>query len=221
MKAVAPPLLKDWHNLRAKQAAGANKPKNSKTITMKAIYKLAAVAALAVGMATNSYALLVSPGSANQIGTGTETGVPQILAEIQANLGINLSGSELYKQNAGEATDSGGFSGSYSTSFSPNDADASGFTITYGGGSAISANPVYLLVKDGNQNPAWYLYDITGWNGTDVITGSGFWPAGGAISHVSIYGTPGTPPSVPDGGLTLALLGASVAGLGVLRRKLS
>ena len=188
---------------------------------MKTIYKLAAVTALALGMATNSYALLVSPGSANQIGTGTETGVPQILAEIQANLGINLSGSELYKENAGDGFDSGSFSGSYSTAFTPNAGDASGFTITYTGGAMISANPVYLLVKDGNNNPAWYLFDITGWNGTDVIQGSGFWPANGAISHVSIYGTPGTPPSVPDGGLTLALLGASVAGLGMLRRKLS
>lgn len=186
---------------------------------MKTIYKLAAVTALALGMATNSYALLVSPGSANQIGTGTETGVPQILAEIQANLGINLTGKDLYKQNEGEATDSGAFSGSYSTSITDG---ASAFSITYGSGAAISANPVYLLVKDGNHNPAWYLYDITGWNGTDVIQGSGFWPNGGAISHVAIYGTPGTPPNnVPDGGLTLVLLGASVAGLGMLRRKLS
>jgi hypothetical protein len=183
---------------------------------MKAIYKVAAITALSVGMAINSYALTVSPGG--EIGSGNATGVPQIITEINNNLGINLAGMELYKQDAGGG-EAGGFAGSYNTSFSPNDADASGFTITYVGGSAISANPVYLLVKDGNNNPAWYLFNITGWNGTDVITGSGFWPQNGAISHVSIYGTPGTT-TVPDGGLTLVLLGASVAGLGLLRRKL-
>jgi VPDSG-CTERM motif len=186
---------------------------------MKSLFKYAAVTAVAAAMATSSYALTVTPAGA--FTTGTQTGVPQILAEIQSNTGINLNGLELYKQNAGEASDSGSFAGSYQTSFSPDATDATGFKIDYISGSSISANPVYLLVKDGNSNPAWYLFNITGWNGTDDIDGSGFWPQKGAISHVSIYGTSRPGNGVPDGGVTLLLLGSAVAGLGLLRRKLS
>jgi VPDSG-CTERM motif len=185
---------------------------------MKSLFKLAAVTAVAAAMATSSYALTVTPAGA--FTTGTQTGVPAIIAEIQANTGINLNGLELYKQDAG-GSESGSFASSYTTTFSPNDDDATGFKIDYISGSSISANPVYLLVKDGNSNPAWYLFNITGWNGTDDIDGSGFWPQKGAISHVSIYGTSRPGNGVPDGGVTLLLLGSAVAGLGMLRRKLS
>lgn len=41
-----------------------------------------------------------------------------------------------------------------------------------------------------------------------------------AWSHIAFYGAPGST-SVPDGGVTLALLGAAMAGLGFLRRKLA
>jgi hypothetical protein len=180
---------------------------------MKTIFKMASIAALAAAACVNSQALTVSPGT--EVASGIQTGVPAIYAEIAANYPayatyVNASG-ELYKQNAGEGSDSGGFAGSYTTSFTPNAGDASGFTIDYISGAAISTSPIYLLVKDGNQNPAWYLFDITGWNGTDDIVGSGFWPQQGAISHVSIYGPAGRT-NVPDGGATLLLLGSAVAG---------
>jgi hypothetical protein len=185
---------------------------------MKTITKLALAAVAVAGMAVNSHALLITAGTTPALASGPETSQAQINTIIAPLIG---SAVQLYKDEGG--TDSGSYASSYQTTYgSPGLLDED-FTITYVGAPAISANPVYLLVKDGNHNPAWYLYDITGWNGTDVIQGENFWPQRGGISHVTIYGTPGTPPppSVPDGGATLLLLGSAVAGLGLIRRKLS
>jgi hypothetical protein len=161
--------------------------------------------------------LILSPSSPNPplILTGPEPGTPStaaILAYLNG-LGYDLT-NELYKQDRGAASDSGQFASSYTTTFN---ADASGGLITWDGGDFISGSPIYLLVKDGNRSPIWYLFDIGEmWNGQQTIELQGFWPAGGAISHVSIYGRV----SVPDGGATLMLLGGVLVGLEVLRRKM-
>ena len=68
-----------------------------------------------------------------------------------------------------------------------------------------------MLVKDGDNCPVWYLFDISGWDGVSDINLTGFWPGQGAISHVAIY-------SVPEPG-TLALLAIGLAGAGLSRRK--
>ena len=110
--------------------------------------------------------------------------------------------------------------GSYATTFANTASDPADATITYTGGNIVGAT-AWLLVKDGNNNPAWYLFNLTtlGWNGTDVLQLTGFWPGSGAISHVALYGTPGT--SVPDAGTTMALLGLGIGALGFARRKLA
>jgi len=124
----------------------------------------------------------------------------------------------LYKIDA-PSTESGGLAGSYSTSFSPDAADASGAVISYDGGDAFScmaANSCWLVVKDGNVDPNYYGFDLTGWDGVSTITLSNFWPGQGAISHISIFGQRGT--VVPEPA-TLGLLGLGLLGLGLGARR--
>jgi hypothetical protein len=189
--------------------------------TMK-ITMIAIACALALGLtATKARADLdLNPSLTPNCGTapclvmsGPQTGTPEIL--LAAGL---TTYTELYKQDVGISGDEGSFAASYVTEFSPT-TDPLGGTVTWVGGSSyITADPIYLLVKDGNQVPAWYLFDISTWTGQETIHLDNFWPDQGAISHVAIYGT-GT--SVPDGGATLMLLGGVLVGLETLRRRLS
>jgi len=121
----------------------------------------------------------------------------------------------LYKADVAiPPVESGKFSGSYDTAFFnvPNDPEDA--LIQYRSGPV--ADPFYLIVKDGNQTPAWYLFDIRGWNGTDDLVLNGFWPEQGAISHVEMYGS-SVPTPEPA---TMLLFGAGLAGLaGIARRK--
>jgi hypothetical protein len=129
------------------------------------------------------------------------------------------SAVELYKANDQDPpappTESGSAAAWYETTFDPagdpEDADITHVT----GQPSIGGIPIFLLVKDGNQEPAWYLFNISDWNGTETIEVRNFWPQQGGISHVTIYG--GT--SVPDGGVTLMLLGCALVGVETLRRR--
>lgn len=183
---------------------------------MKLLTKLSLVTSLVAGLSFSAHAIVIIPTS-GVLGTtrweGPETGQTQIDAAISGILG---SSTELYKQNVGGAEE-GLLTASYITTFSSNDQNA---LIKYVSGNIIGAT-AYLLLKDGNNNPGWYLFNLTalGWDGKADIAANGFWPNQGSISHVSLYGTRGS--SVPDGGTTLALLGMAIGSIGLLRRKLA
>ena len=132
------------------------------------------------------------------------------------------SATEVYKQDVGVVGDTGSLAGSYQTTFSNSATDPEDALIDYIGGSSVGPT-AWLLVKDGNSNPAAYLFNLTtlGWNGTDDLELTDFWAGAGqlgrgAISHVTLYGPK---VSVPDGGATAALLGLGILGLVSFARK--
>ena len=120
----------------------------------------------------------------------------------------------LYKSDVGGG-DSGPYANAYDTSYSNTPTDPSDALIKYLGGFYMDCSVCYLLIKDGNQKPAQYLFDISGWAGNEDITITGFWPGNGAISNVRILGTA---TRVPEPS-TMALLGAGIAALCVRRRR--
>lgn len=192
----------------------------------KVFLTLAAAAVLMAGSAAPAQAALITPDSGVLNDTrweGNETGQ----AGIDAIIGLIMApdGSvELYKYNVG-GVEEGLLTGSYTPAMT-----VDGGTISYIGGAFVG--PVaYLLVKDGNNEPAWYLFNLTdifGWNGQDTLELSGFWPGQGAISHVTLYGTEGEGEDGGGGGsggtipepATLVLFGAALAVAGArLRRR--
>ena len=165
-------------------------------------------------------AFSVSPGSGNQLippPSSSSTGTPTIEQEINdelADRGLPLLENELYKDNVGGG-ESGNFSDDYTTSYSPDEDDPSGFTISLDDDGTAMTTARYLLVKDGNQEPSYYLFDLAGWDGSEDIDGSGFWPTQGAISHVSIYGG-----AIPEPTTIVSLIGLGLCfGIGACSRR--
>jgi hypothetical protein len=186
---------------------------------MNTFKKLGLIPLLAVALSGSAYALSITPTTGTDGVTrwdGDETSQSEIDSAISPIIG---NATELYKQNVG-GSESGPFAGSYNTVFLDTPTDPSGATITYTGGPIIPED-AFMLVKDGNQEPAWYLYNLTalGWDGMDQLDLSGFWPNQGAISHIAFYSGGGT--SVPDGGATVVLLGLGLTALALVRRKLT
>jgi hypothetical protein len=187
--------------------------------------KMLGAVVIALGVALPAQALTITPstaacGSAECLATsGNETGQAAINAALAAFfLDEGYTGvTELYKQDVGDP-DSGTYAGSYTTTFSNTATDPEDALIDYISGPSIGGTPIYLLVKDGDQEPAWYLFDISNWNGTDDIVLQDFWPDQGAISHVAIYGGSA---SVPDGGSMAMLMGVALMGLAGARRLFS
>lgn len=115
------------------------------------------------------------------IGSGSENNTPAILRAIA---GWVETDTEAYKDDLGES-ESGSAKPLYSTTYNR---DLSRAEIVW---DATADNyitgPSYLLVKGGEQEPAWYLFDIASWNGMATLSLSGFWPLKGSISHISIF----------------------------------
>jgi hypothetical protein len=175
---------------------------------------LLGVIAIGLGVATTSaHALSLSPSDADWTTNQTSACNAACVFSLTSGDGFSLL-SLLYKDDV-EGGEEGTLAGSYSTEYFNTPSDPADFTITYDGGPFASCPECILLVKDGNHEPAQYLFYLGNWNGTDSIIGTGFWPNRGAISHVALYGRA---TSVPEPS-TLLLLGSGVLGLGLAGRK--
>jgi hypothetical protein len=181
-----------------------------------------AVAAAALfALASVAQALSLTPASPGVIAVDTGSAANCEPDCVYDAFGLTDDGSLtlLYKQDVGGG-ESGSFAGSYTTEFFNTPDDPADATISFDGGSAIVCGVCYLVIKDGNGPPTYYMIDLTalGWDGEEDIILTGFWPDQGAISHIAIWGTPGDT-SVPEPG-TLGLLGLGLAGMAAgLRRR--
>jgi hypothetical protein len=158
----------------------------------------------------------VIPGTG---GMGPSNCEPGCVNTIFGTSGLSL----LYKSDfltLGFGIDSGTYASSYTTWFSDTIFDPSDARISYDGGADIDCPSCYLAVKDGNQSPGYYFYDLSAWNGRETLSLQNFWPGKGAISHVAIWGrvTTTPPTSVPEPS-TLALFGLGLLAVGLVRRR--
>ncbi|RPH50434.1 MAG: PEP-CTERM sorting domain-containing protein [Desulfobacteraceae bacterium] len=186
---------------------------------MKILTTVFCMAFVVFGTMPSASALSITPTTTPQW-TGTNNAN---LSESEIASAVGYIGTlfVLYKADMGTiVSESGFFAAYYQTTFSNTPEDPEDALIEYIGpgtpSSYITGSPLYLYVKDGNNVPAFYIFNLTslGWNGTDDLDLQDFWPNQGAISHVAIYG----PVSVPEP-TTLLLLGFGLVGLAGVGKK--
>lgn len=136
--------------------------------------------------------------------------------EIEALTGTATELTLLYKANVGTTVVEEGeaaYQSAYQTTFSNSATDPEDALIDYLSGVVISCPVCFLSIKDGNQNPSLYIFDISSWNGTDDLVMQDFWVGNGAISNVAIWGGTATVPAPA----TVLLLGLGLCMMGFAR----
>ena len=170
-----------------------------------------------VAFTSQAQALIITPATTGWSGI---TPVNPDAADVSTIVGVadlvSLYKAEVPKDLGGSVVEEGSFASSYETTFGPIDNDPEDALISYVGGDIISCPECFLLVKDGDQNPRWYIFDIGSWNGLVDIDIQDFWPDQGAISHVEIFGKSA---NVPEPGM-VALLSIGLLGMVVARRRM-
>ena len=184
-----------------------------------------ALAAAGLLMSANASALTLTPGDADATSNDNSNCAPTCINTI---FGTSFTDPDdlAYKDNVGGSED-GYLSGSYETTFSNTGTDPQDALIEYVSGDSLNCtaeDQCILVVKDGNQTPAQYFFDLflAGWDGTEDLFLDGFWPNQGAISNVQIWaGEDGCcdPDEDVPAPATLALLGLGLLGFGATRRR--
>ena len=107
------------------------------------------------------------------------------LSDMEALIGTTDLTS-LYKMNVGDASETGPYANSYTTTFSNSALDPEDALIQLvKDADPITCGECYLAVKGGNQTPALYIFSLTT-GMINSITLTDFWVGNGAISHVEI-----------------------------------
>ena len=122
-----------------------------------------------------------------------------------------------------DSFDSGPYAASYDTTYNNTPDDPSGSLTNFLGGNKIACGDCFLYVKDGGNDPYWYVFDISGGDGVDIDL-TNFWDGtveNGAISHIEIFADSSRDleQPVPEPSIS-ALLGIGLLGMiGVSRRR--
>lgn len=187
-------------------------------------FAAASALTLAMGMAAGTANALIMLTPAGATDTTNDNSNLTTLALINAAFGTTYTDLTMsYKANVGTGEE-GPYADNYATVFSNSASDPADALITWDLGEPFIPCPTCLLiVKDGNQVPAQYLFDLGSWDGQESIQLTGFWPEQGAISNVAIWSGPdngGGEAEIPEPGV-LFLLGAGLLGLGLARRRKS
>ena len=205
---------------------------------MKKSFAIIAAVALLSGFSSQAAALPISINDPGVVGllegqTANDVTVEAQIANNILSLGesVTVLASVFASPAVGDINCNGGQNDQRPCHYMTGDNAYSG-TVT--GGVKQDTNPTvllpqallsaYILVKFDGPNAGYVLFNTADWlaagNTTLPATGDGLanWGAqGSGNSHYTYFGSR----TVPDGGMSLLLLGAALGGLGILRRRMN